>query len=141
DEAAARQTPAFGLPAPRSQTLASPLAWDGRLWLVEAVGETVTLQPDVGQTLTLPAGQGQRLLAVGAMQMGAAAPAPPNARGGGRAVAGWSGRVPRPRRRRTGGSGCSLALRRANSPRLRRGASNGGAPLITPPKRTMDAAM
>jgi putative transposase len=63
--------------APHSQALASPLAWDGRLWLVEVVGETVTLQPDVGQTLTLPAGQVQRLLAVGAMRMvSAAAPSP-----------------------------------------------------------------
>ena len=40
---------------------------------MEAVGETVTLQPDVGQTLTLPAGQVQRLLEGGAMQMIAAA--------------------------------------------------------------------
>src|SRR5207237_8837209 len=56
---------------------AGPCAWDGRLWLVEAVGETVTLQPDVGQTLTLPAGQVQRLLEGGAMQMlAAAAPSP-----------------------------------------------------------------
>jgi putative transposase len=79
DEAAARQTPAPALPAPGAQTLASPLAWDGRLWLVEAIGETVTLQPDVGQTLTLPAGQVQRLLAVGAMQMVSAATPSPTA--------------------------------------------------------------
>jgi putative transposase len=79
DEAAARQTPAPALPAPRAQTLASPFAWDGRLWLVEGVGETVTLQPDVGQTLTLPAGQVQRLLAGGAMEMVSAATPSPTA--------------------------------------------------------------
>jgi putative transposase len=76
DEAAAHQTLAPAALAPRPPQ-ASPFAWDGRLWLVEAVGETVTLQPDVGQTLTLPAGQVQRLLEGGAMQMlAAAAPSP-----------------------------------------------------------------
>src|SRR5262249_44395551 len=40
--------------ATRPQALAPPLVWDGRLWLVEPVGDTVTLQPDIGQTLTLP---------------------------------------------------------------------------------------
>ena len=72
DEAAARQTLAPAELAPRPPQ-AAPCAWDGRLWLVEPVGETVTLQPDVGQTLTLPAGQVQRLLEGGAMQMIAAA--------------------------------------------------------------------
>ena len=75
-----RRRPARRSPQPRlapRPPQASPFAWDGRLWLVEAVGETVTLQPDVGQTLTLPAGQVQRLLEVGAMQMiAAAAPSP-----------------------------------------------------------------
>jgi putative transposase len=56
---------------------APPLAWDGRLWLTETVGDTVTLQPDIGQTLTLPAEHVQRLLEVGAMRMvSAAAPSP-----------------------------------------------------------------
>jgi putative transposase len=76
DEATARQTLVPVRLAPRPP-LAPPLAWDGRLWLAEAVGETVTLQPDIGQTLTLPAEQWQRLLESGAMQMvSAAAPSP-----------------------------------------------------------------
>jgi len=76
-EAAALQTPAPPVMAPRPQGLAPPLAWDGRLWLVEAVGETVTLQPDVGQTLTLPAARVQHLLQRGAMRLvPAAAPSP-----------------------------------------------------------------
>src|SRR5262249_30310192 len=76
-EAAALQPPAPPVQAPRPQALAPLLAWDGRLWLMEAVGETVTLQPDVGQTLTLPAARVQHLLQRGAMRMvPAAAPSP-----------------------------------------------------------------
>jgi len=77
NEAAALQTLAPPIMAPCPQALAPPLAWDGRLWLVEAVGETVTLQPDVGQTLTLPSVRFQHLLQRGAIRMvPAAAPSP-----------------------------------------------------------------
>jgi putative transposase len=63
--------------APRPQALAPPLVWDGRLWLVETVGDTVTLQLDIGQTLTLPAAWVQHLLQMGVMRMvSAAAPSP-----------------------------------------------------------------
>ncbi len=77
NEAAALQAPAPPEIAPRPQALAPPLVWDGRLWLMEAVGETVTLQPDVGQPLTLPAAQVQHLLQRGALQIvPTAAPSP-----------------------------------------------------------------
>jgi len=37
----------------RPQSPSPPLIWDGRLWLVESVGDLVTLRPEVGETLTL----------------------------------------------------------------------------------------
>jgi putative transposase len=31
-----------------------PLAWDGRLWMIEALGDTVQLRPEIGEKLSLP---------------------------------------------------------------------------------------
>lgn len=50
-----------------------PLVWDGRLFLVESVGDVVTLRPEVGELLTLPASQFQHLRASGAMRIVTAA--------------------------------------------------------------------
>jgi putative transposase len=76
-EAEAVQALAPPVLATRPQALAPPLAWDGRLWLVETIGDTVTLQPDIGQTLTLPTARVQHLLQRGVMRMvSAAAPSP-----------------------------------------------------------------
>lgn len=33
---------------------ATPLAWDGRLWMIERLAEVVQLRPEVGEPLTLP---------------------------------------------------------------------------------------
>jgi hypothetical protein len=108
-EAAALQTPAPPVIAPRPQALAPLLAWDGRLWLMETVGETVTLQPDIGQMLTLPAARVQHLLQRGAMRMvPAAAPSPEQAirraaqRESGAAAANHRLSVPSPSRRGRG---------------------------------------
>ena len=31
-----------------------PLAWDGRLWIIETLGDSVQLRPEIGESLTLP---------------------------------------------------------------------------------------
>jgi len=44
-----------GKPAILETSLPStPLAWDGRLWMIEALGDMVQLRPEVGEPLTLP---------------------------------------------------------------------------------------
>jgi putative transposase len=57
----------------RPQSPSPPLIWDGRLWLVESVGDLVTLRPEVGETLTLPSTQLQRLMQEGAIRIMTAA--------------------------------------------------------------------
>lgn len=37
----------------QEETFSPPLVWDGRLFLVESVGDVVTLRPEVGELLTL----------------------------------------------------------------------------------------
>ncbi len=57
----------------QEETFSPPLVWDGRLFLVESVGDVVTLHPEVGALLTLPASQFQHLRASGAMRIVTAA--------------------------------------------------------------------
>jgi len=47
--------------------LSVPLAWDGRLWLVEALSDPVRLRPEVGEPLILPLAEFQNLRKVGSM--------------------------------------------------------------------------
>src|SRR5204863_782335 len=47
----ARSVPSL---APAVPLPATPLAWDGRLWLLEALGDMVQLRPEIGEPLTLP---------------------------------------------------------------------------------------
>ncbi|MFL5706323.1 MAG: hypothetical protein ACJ8AG_26400 [Ktedonobacteraceae bacterium] len=59
------------------QSPSPPLIWDGRLFLVESVGDVITLRPEIGEMLTLPSERFQRLMQTGAMRtMTAADPSP-----------------------------------------------------------------
>ncbi len=50
-----------------------PLVWDGRMFLVEAIGDLVTLRPEVGEPFTLPSAQLQHLMQEGAIRIVTAA--------------------------------------------------------------------
>src|SRR5439155_5610786 len=55
----------------------TPLAWDGRLWLLEALGDMVLLRPEVGEPLTLPRAEFEHLQQEGALWVvGEATPSP-----------------------------------------------------------------
>lgn len=76
-EAAARSALVTPEMTPRLQAPAPSVVWDGRLWLVESVGETMTLRPEVGEPLLLPAAHFQGLLQAGEMRyVTAADPSP-----------------------------------------------------------------
>jgi putative transposase len=76
-EAAARRALAAPEMAQRLQSSAPPVVWDGRLWLVEAIGETVTLRPEVGEPLQLPTAHFQGVPQAGGMRrVTAADPSP-----------------------------------------------------------------
>lgn len=66
-EAAARKAlaPPEMMPHPPAST--PPVVWDGRLWLVESGGDTMTVRPEVGEPLQLPTTHFQGLLQAGAM--------------------------------------------------------------------------
>ncbi len=54
-----------------------PLAWDGRLWVIESLGELVQLRPEIGEPLTLPLSEFEHLQQEGAMWVVAeASPSP-----------------------------------------------------------------
>jgi putative transposase len=53
------------------------LAWDGRLWIIEALTDVVQLRPEVGETLTLPRTEFEHLMQEGALWVvGEATPSP-----------------------------------------------------------------
>jgi len=55
----------------------APVAWDGRLWRIEALGEEVQLRPEVGELLTMPRAEFERLKQEGWLWMvGSASPSP-----------------------------------------------------------------
>lgn len=64
------RAPVVALPP---QAPSPPLVWDGRLWLVESVGEIVTLRPEVGQPVLLSSARFQHLLQEGAIRIVTAA--------------------------------------------------------------------
>ncbi len=49
----------------RSESL--PLAWDGRLWRIEALGDTVQLRPEIGEPTTLPKVEFEHLKQTGSL--------------------------------------------------------------------------
>jgi putative transposase len=56
---------------------ASPLAWDGRLWQVEAMTDPVQLRPEVGEVLLLPLAEFEYLRAQGLIwEVNSASPSP-----------------------------------------------------------------
>jgi predicted ATPase/DNA-binding CsgD family transcriptional regulator len=55
-------------PAVDSPPSSVPLAWDGRLWVIESLGELVQLRPEVGEPLTLPLSEFERLPPAGGCQ-------------------------------------------------------------------------
>jgi putative transposase len=76
-EAAAQRVLSASEMTPHLQTSSPPMVWDGRLWLVESIGETIILRPEVGEPLQLPAAHFQGLLQAGAMRrVTAADPSP-----------------------------------------------------------------
>src|SRR6266702_1614578 len=55
----------------------APLAWDGRLWRIEALGDVVQLRPEVGEPLTLERAEFEHLQQEGALWVvGSAFPSP-----------------------------------------------------------------
>jgi len=52
----------FSTPLP-----STPLAWDGRLWMIEALGDGVQLRPELGEPLTLPRAEFEYLQQEGAL--------------------------------------------------------------------------
>src|SRR6266849_4173253 len=70
----ARSVPSL---APPVSPPATPLVWDGRLWMIEALGNMVQLRPEVGEPLTLPRAQFEHLQQEGALWVvGEASPSP-----------------------------------------------------------------
>ncbi len=56
---------------------ATPLAWDGRLWMIEALGEVVQLRPEIGEPLSLPLAEFEHLQQDGSLWVvGEASPSP-----------------------------------------------------------------
>ncbi len=45
----------------------TPLAWDGRLWVIESLGDLVLLRPEVGELLTLPLAEFEHLQQEGSL--------------------------------------------------------------------------
>lgn len=55
----------------------TPLAWDGRLWMIERLADVVQLRPEVGEALTLPRAEFEHLQQEGALWVvGEATPSP-----------------------------------------------------------------
>jgi putative transposase len=55
----------------------APVAWDGRLWRIEALGEMVQLRPEVGELLPLARAEFERLKQEGSLWVvGSASPSP-----------------------------------------------------------------
>jgi len=55
----------------------APLAWDGRLWMIERLADVVQLRPEVGEVLTLPRAEFEYLQQEGALWIvGEASPSP-----------------------------------------------------------------
>jgi putative transposase len=55
----------------------TPLAWDGRLWMIERLADVVQLRPEVGEVLTLPRAEFEHLQQEGALWVvGEATPSP-----------------------------------------------------------------
>lgn len=136
-EAAARRALAVPEMTPRLQASSPPVVWDGRLWLVEAVGETITLRPEVGEPLQLPAVHFQGLLQAGAMRRVTASdpsPATPELR---RAPC-----APARKRNRKPTNDCVTSWRTcaAKQSRSLHAASNGGWPPTARQKRGRAAA-
>lgn len=44
-----------------------PLAWDGRLWMIEVLGDLVQLRPEIGEPLTLPLVEFEHLKQIGSL--------------------------------------------------------------------------
>lgn len=61
---ASRSIPSLARDAPLPAT---PLAWDGRLWMIEALGEVVQLRPEIGEPLTLPRAEFEHLKQEGSL--------------------------------------------------------------------------
>jgi len=71
---ALRSIPSLGRSAPLPAT---PLAWDGRLWMLEALGEVVQLRPEIGEPLSLPRAEFEHLQQEGSLWVvDAASPSP-----------------------------------------------------------------
>ena len=51
------------------QSPSPPLIWDGRMWLVESVGDVITLRPEVGERLSLPSARFQYLMQTGVIRI------------------------------------------------------------------------
>jgi putative transposase len=55
----------------------APVAWDGRLWRIEALGEEVQLRPEIGEILTIPRAEFEHLKQDGSLWIvGSATPSP-----------------------------------------------------------------
>ncbi len=55
----------------------APVAWDGRLWKIEALGEEVQLRPEVGELLTMPRAEFEHLKLIGSLWVvGSVSPSP-----------------------------------------------------------------
>ena len=76
-ETAASHASAPPMIVSQPQSPSPPLIWDGRMWLVESVGDVITLRPEVGERLSLPSARFQHLMQAGAIQiMTEATPSP-----------------------------------------------------------------
>jgi putative transposase len=70
----AHAVPSLASPVSPPATL---LAWDGRLWMIEAWGEVVQLRPEVGEVLSLPRAEFEHLQQEGSLwTVDAASPSP-----------------------------------------------------------------
>lgn len=77
EEAEADQARRASSVPPDILPLSGELAWDGRLWQIEAMADPVQLRPEVGETLLLPLAEFQRLRADGLMwEVSQASPSP-----------------------------------------------------------------
>jgi putative transposase len=67
-----------GLKPPEAPLLqVAPVAWDGRIWRIEALGEEVQLRPEVGELLTMPRAVFESLKQEGSLWVvGSASPSP-----------------------------------------------------------------